>query len=620
MRHFSNQYSLVSIAALTLGLLGLSVGCQEEPAPHETTSATGMALSADLTGESDVATMRFEVTPVDCSSGEPTGDPVVTEVPFEDFTIPGGISELENKPLDAESSHVFADLFSDVPPGCYDIVATPLGEDGLPSGICAAAHEDGVEVVEGETTEVLLINQCAGSDSSAIDTIATLNHEPEVTVEFEDSKFVCSGSPQVICASAVDPDEDPLEFVWSVSGGDAITGPTVVSRDFDPTTNTQTECVEVRASEPGRYDVNVAVYDLVWRDGEPVRIEDWLATEGYPSESHGELSFFFYAAECKASLEGVGMVEGDYAYSVVMDVSDDGSTATGYTGGSSTTEAFQWNGSLAPIGVPAGFSYSYGFGVSGDGSVVAGYGADATGTYALLWSGGTWTNLGLLPGGHYTVGYDVSADGKVVVGYGDDSTGTTLPFRWESGTGLVALAPPAGYYGSLIFSTSADASVSAGYGWSSSGSRAIVWDSSGATALPSPSDAYAFAISGDGKVVGGYMYTGSTYRPVLWSGGGSAVDLGDVPGGSDYGYVWGLNADGSVGVGYADNGTAQTGMIWDAAHGMRSLYQVLADAGVDVSDWNLYMVYGVSADGNVVGGYGWRTSTGRTEGFVAHLP
>src|SRR5688500_16066359 len=101
--------------------------------------------------------------------------------------------------------------------GCYDVIATPMTEGGVPSARCDAAWEKKVEVVEGETTEILLINQCHGKDPGALDAIATLNHEPEIgDVSFEESKFIACGDTQVVCATVTDPDNDPLEFVWEL--------------------------------------------------------------------------------------------------------------------------------------------------------------------------------------------------------------------------------------------------------------------------------------------------------------------------------------------------------------------------------------------------------------------
>src|SRR5688572_19680717 len=95
---------LGSLGVVSAALLALSTGCANEPSEGKV-GDTGLALSADLTGKSDVESIRFEITPVDCSTGEPIGDTVVSERPLEPITIPGGINGLEDQPLDADSEH-----------------------------------------------------------------------------------------------------------------------------------------------------------------------------------------------------------------------------------------------------------------------------------------------------------------------------------------------------------------------------------------------------------------------------------------------------------------------------------------------------------------------------------
>ena len=81
----------------------------------------------------------------------------------------------------------------------------------------------------------------------------------------------------------------------------------------------------------------------------------------------------------------------------------------------------------------------------------------------------------------------------------------------------------------------------------------------------------------------------------------------------EYSVAAGISGDGSVVVGnslfYVDppsgGGTpggdgryVSTPFVWDEVHGMRSLYAVLHEAGVEVpADWYLTSVNGISADG-----------------------
>ncbi len=279
-------------------VLGLVWGCNSDRDADEKVGTQGLQITSTITQSADVAGIRFLFQPVSCEDGSPAGDPLVVDRPLEDFTIPGGIPELENAPLDAESAHLFADAFQTLGAGCYDVTAVPIQDSGDASNMCESAWEKAVVVEEGKTTEIFLINQCHGTDPGAIDAIATLNHEPEIgDVSFDESKFISCGESQTVCATVTDPDHDPLEFVWTLdASAPATAGPRVVRHTEDEATGAVTECVEFDPAAPGKFPVSLKVYDLLWKDGELMRIEDWLAAEGYPSESHAEFEFFFYVA------------------------------------------------------------------------------------------------------------------------------------------------------------------------------------------------------------------------------------------------------------------------------------------------------------------------------------
>jgi hypothetical protein len=62
------------------------------------------------------------------------------------------------------------------------------------------------------------------------------------------------------------------------------------------------------------------------------------------------------------------------------------------------------------------------------------------------------------------------------------------------------------------------------------------------------------------------------------------------------------------------------GFVWDAAHGMRDLMQVLTtDYGVDLAGWHQVGVAAVSDDGLTLAGNGINPAGG-IEGFVLVLP
>ena len=281
------------------------VGCAQDNASEsspEDSVIQGISLASTIAASSDVTGIRFEFQQVDCEDGTAIGDPIVVVKELEPYTVPGGISELEDEPLDADSEHLFADAFESLEAGCYDVTATPVQEDGTASEMCASATKEGVEVTAGQTTEVILINQCSSEDSGAIDAISVINHEPEIDdVYFEESKFTTCEEEIVICAEVTDPDGDPLEFVWELSeDAPSAEGPTVVSTVEDEETGAVTQCVSYIPKEAGQYDLTVTVFDLLHVDDALVRIEDWLASEGYPSESRATLDFFFYSVDSDA--------------------------------------------------------------------------------------------------------------------------------------------------------------------------------------------------------------------------------------------------------------------------------------------------------------------------------
>lgn len=312
--------SLRRFTVLGLPLLGL-MGCQSiEPTdPSVSLGRTGLSVALALDEKTDVTGMRFTLDRTSCA-GEAV-DPFHLSVDkrLEDIRLPGGLPGFEDAPLDHDSSHTFADLFIELAAGCYQISTQPLTAGGGVSVDCAPASTSGVRVVNGRTTELLLINQCLGTGGGGgIDVVSALNHPPELTkVAFETSKFVLQCTDQVICATVKDPDKDPIEFAWNeVSGPPLYVPPEVVSTTTEAD-GSVTQCIRTVAEAVGRYELSVTAYDLLHDSsagGKLVRIEDYFTSIGDPHASRAALTFPFYAAEdgeaggctavsCKALLE-----------------------------------------------------------------------------------------------------------------------------------------------------------------------------------------------------------------------------------------------------------------------------------------------------------------------------
>jgi Putative metal-binding motif len=280
-------------AALHWGVVGLGLvsgACSsrdEMGVASEEKVPTGLQVQALVSDGTDVESISYSVQQVDCVTGASVGYPEVIYVPLSSDYVPGDIAELEDNPLAADSAHLSADAFVVAPAGCFDVTATPLGASGQASADCAIAKKSGVVVEQGQTVEVLLINQCAGDDPGALDAVAALNHEPVIDdVWFGEGKFIC-GSSGTICAAAHDPDGDPLEYALELPA-DALCSATPLPSEGDVL------CWSLACSDFGKHTFAVVVYDQLSGDAGPVRIEDWLAAEGYASESHSELNAFAY--------------------------------------------------------------------------------------------------------------------------------------------------------------------------------------------------------------------------------------------------------------------------------------------------------------------------------------
>lgn len=288
MRLTIKGWSALHWGVVGLGLVGSA--CSSRADMNTASSEgipTGLQVQALVSDGTDVESISYAVQQVDCVTGAPVGYPEYSYVPLSSDYVPGDIGELEGNPLAADSAHLSADSFVVVPAGCYDVTAMPLGASGQASVDCATATKRGVIVEAGQTVEVLLINQCAGDDPGGLDAVAALNHEPVIDdVWFGEGKFIC-GSSGVVCAQASDSDNDPLEYTLELGADSACTA-TALPSEGDVT------CWTLACSEFGKHTFSVVVYDQLSGDAGPVRIEDWLAAEGYASESHSELSAFAY--------------------------------------------------------------------------------------------------------------------------------------------------------------------------------------------------------------------------------------------------------------------------------------------------------------------------------------
>ena len=288
--------------AVVAGLFVWS-GCAEliddddGPDDGEEVQESDMELTVDIKGGTDVAGFKFTIS--ECG-----GAVVKQEVKsLEDMVMPGMIPEFENAPFDETSEHLFADYYTMLPAGCYDIIVQPISKkmnkaDYEYSKDCSAASAKNVEVKKDKTTEILLVSQCKGPERGGLDVIAALNHAP-VLKELKFQKFNQECDKVKICATAYDPDGDPIEFEWKQLKGPKLSTPIHVKdtkraicdgtctideyEDYIKAGHKKvTQCADLKLGKTGDYKFKLSVFDLYWDDGQLVRFEDSKASLTFP--------------------------------------------------------------------------------------------------------------------------------------------------------------------------------------------------------------------------------------------------------------------------------------------------------------------------------------------------
>lgn len=236
---------------------------------------------------------------------------------------------------------------------------------------------------------------------------------------------------------------------------------------------------------------------------------------------------------------------------------------------------------------------------SADGSVIVGQALTATGGGAFRWNATDGlVTLGL---GSVSQATGVTSNGSAIVGtmQGSESSPQTHAFRWTSASGSQDIAA-LGSSGSVA-GISADGTVIAGgYTPVATDYRQAPyrWDrNSGIKRLTTETGegGYATAISADGSTIVGTL--GGAFR-FTTNGGYSLMSLAGLTTPN----ATAVNADGSVICGGSQQGT----WLWDETNDARLLVDVLASYGVDLSSWTTLVTMGVSSNGKILTGYGWR--------------
>lgn len=294
--------------------LSLSVGCsaavESQPAQQRTPVETSkLALTVDLLGGTDLGGVRYTVTQVDCATGLPIVPAYIetADVDLADMYIPGGNGTFENSPYDPHSQHHFADQYFDLAPGCYDVLAEPLQENGDLSKDCWSAHQDAVEVFASTTTEIHLIMQCRGEDNGGLDVIASANHPPHIgNLEFDPSKFTCEENTTV-CITVTDSDADPVMVKWDIEPSAQIVSTTTAYN----AAGELVECATISAPDVGTFQASATAFDMGYdAHGNLVPIEELLAAQGDPHPSRATLRFPIHRLSDKACIDTCECPEG----------------------------------------------------------------------------------------------------------------------------------------------------------------------------------------------------------------------------------------------------------------------------------------------------------------------
>jgi probable HAF family extracellular repeat protein len=321
-------------------------------------------------------------------------------------------------------------------------------------------------------------------------------------------------------------------------------------------------------------------------------------------------------ARAQATFTVLGDIPGGTHYAEVRAVSADGTTAVGTSEGATpgwpAMECFVWKAATGLVGqgdLPGGAWGSFGAGVTGDGASFVGYGYAPAGNEA---------HRNMLPIPMYPAGgFDaratgISDGGGTVCGWSFLPTGGSEGWTWTGTvmppTGIGDLA--GGSFYSLALAISGDGHVVVGESESASGVEAFRKDLTTGAMIGlgdlagGAFDSQANGASFDGSVIVGESVTTASGEasPFRWTSGGGMVALTGL-----VGTAKACSADGSIVVGRTGFGAITHAFVWDAAHGVRDLYDVLvADYGLGaaLAGWTLYEAIDVSNDGTVIVGHG----------------
>jgi uncharacterized membrane protein len=322
-------------------------------------------------------------------------------------------------------------------------------------------------------------------------------------------------------------------------------------------------------------------------------------------------------------------------YVYPLSLSSDGSVLVGHLNAAGDSSAVLWTPStgLQVLPKPAALSsYSrfYAYGVSADGRYAAGYGysPDIFPSVPVRWNNSARTAQALpIPSGD-TFGhiFALSDDGSIAVGNTGSSTGNQAVY-WDA----AGNAHPMGFLGGggiragVAQAVSGNGQAIVGCSSSSAGVAAFRWTAeSGMVNLGrfTGRDSWATTTSCTGDVIAGFCANGPAYpvRGWVWTDQAGMLPLGDLPGGTEHAHPHDMSADGRIIIGQSNSYLGDEAFIWDKTHGLRNLKSVLvSDYHLNLDGWTLQDAWSISADGNIIAGYG-LTPAGEPHAWLVTLP
>jgi hypothetical protein len=149
----------------------------------------------------------------------------------------------------------FGDAFFVLPPGLYQVLATPFDANGAPLTTCAPAQAN-AQVAAGVTTEVTLTIVCDGRGNGGLDVVVKTTAPPVITgLTLEPSKFTFTCAPIELAVTASDPQGEPLSFEWGIVASPTPTGPAEPVTQLVPSGRTATFFTDLA----GDYTLRVVV-------------------------------------------------------------------------------------------------------------------------------------------------------------------------------------------------------------------------------------------------------------------------------------------------------------------------------------------------------------------------